>query len=172
MMEDYKECKQALKEVGVILDNTSLEDVNKIPNQFLDFIEKNQDNSYNPQIDIKKPLNQQNLQPQTIDILSLIYLKYWCENEEKRESYKKLLNENGKKEQEKAINQNNQNSQNGQNNQSQNNQNNQNNQMKNENKSNQGLNNNQYAQNRNVSIVVVKKPNLFQKMINWITGRK
>ena len=171
MMEDYKECKQALKEVGVILDNTSLEDVNKIPNQFLDFIDKNQDNNYNPQIDIKKPLNQQNLQPQTIDILSLIYLKYWCENEEKRESYKKLLNENGQNGQNNQG-QNNQNSQNGQNNQGQNNQNNQNNQMKNENKSNQGLNNNQYAQNRNVSIVVVKKPNLFQKVINWITGRK
>ena len=34
MIEDYKDCRQALKEVYVILENTNLNDLSKIPQNF------------------------------------------------------------------------------------------------------------------------------------------
>lgn len=100
-MEEYRDYKQALKEVDVILNNTNLNDVSKISVSFLQFIENNEDFEYEPIINFREPLSKQNLKTETIEILSLIYLKYWCDNEIKKKEYEDLLEKNEKEYEEK-----------------------------------------------------------------------
>lgn len=94
MLEEYKDCRQALREVYVILNNTNLNDVSKIPIEVLQFVEDNQDTEYQPEIDFEKPIEEQNLKAETLNFLSYLYLKYWCDTKEKKEQYERILKEN------------------------------------------------------------------------------
>ena len=97
MYDAYRSCKQALREVHVILDNTNLNDVSKIPLSFITFIEENEDTEYNPNITFDKPLSEQKLKMETLDILSMLYLNYWCETKEKKQEYQESLKKNEEK---------------------------------------------------------------------------
>ena len=147
MIKEYVDCRQALKEVYVILRNTNLNDVSKIPVSFLEFIEENKDDEYEPTINFYKPLAEQNLKPETINILSLIYMKYWCDTQVKKDEYKKILmDKDNLQEQhntekiEKEIKEN-----------------------------NLGLDkDDNKPMDKNVSLVVAKKGNIFKRLLNWI----
>ena len=65
----------------------------KIPKKLIDFFEKNKLLDYKPKLDHSKKLSEMNLKNKTKDILSIIYLNYWCDTEEKNK-YTKILKEN------------------------------------------------------------------------------
>ena len=94
LFNEYIESRQALKEVHIILNNTRLKDLTKIPVSFIKFIEENEDKNYEPVINFDTPLENQKLKKETWNILSMIYLKYWCENEEQKNNLLKLLKKN------------------------------------------------------------------------------
>lgn len=75
-------------EIDLIIDNMEDEYVNKIPNKLRKFIKENKKNNYIPNIDSNKSLEEQRLQKETKILLSILYMNYWCENEEEK---KKLL---------------------------------------------------------------------------------
>ena len=85
--------KKAFSEVDMILDLIDLEMKNKVSANFIKFIKEEKDNNYKPNINPELPLEEQNILPETIDILALLKLNYWCNEEEKKELLK-VLNKN------------------------------------------------------------------------------
>jgi len=93
--------KRAYSEVVTILSEIEDEYVQKIPKKVLETLQSSILEGYEPTIEISKPLTEQNLNPKTFDILACIYLNYWCENEEEKQTLLKIYSENEKKEKEK-----------------------------------------------------------------------
>lgn len=87
--------REAVTEVLDILKHMEESYISKVPKKFMEFLEKNKDKDYNPNFDHSKKLNELNLKEKTKDILAIIYMNYWCD-ENKKIEYKKLLNENEK----------------------------------------------------------------------------
>lgn len=89
--------KDAYVEVLFIIDLLDDEHKNKIPNKVREFFENNKSQNYQVNIDSSTPLEQQNLLPETVDILAMLKLNYWCTSEEEKEKLMDLLNENERK---------------------------------------------------------------------------
>lgn len=77
--DEDDEIFKALTEVKYILDYYDENIINKIPKDFLNFIEENLDKNYKPKINSFRNINTQSLLPQTRDILAIIYEKYIVE---------------------------------------------------------------------------------------------
>ena len=96
------EFRESISEVLDILNHMEKTYTDKIPKKFKEFLDKNRLENYISNIDHSQKLNEMNLKPRTKDILAVIYINYWCTNEEKID-YIKLLNENQKKYQAELI---------------------------------------------------------------------
>ena len=91
------EIKKAYSEVYEILKIVDKEYFDRIPKKFVEFLEREKDNNYIPNINENIPLEEQKLLNDTINILAMIKLDYWCSSEEEKSELLKLLNENEKK---------------------------------------------------------------------------
>lgn len=91
------EIKKAYSEVYEILKLVDKEYFDKIPKKFVEFLEREKDNNYIPNINENISLEEQKLLNDTINILAMIKLDYWCSSEEEKSELLKLLNENEKK---------------------------------------------------------------------------
>lgn len=69
---------KAYKEVVEILNNVSLESVNKIPADMIEMFKHNMDTSYNFKIDVTRSFENQVLMEETKAILANIYKDYWA----------------------------------------------------------------------------------------------
>lgn len=96
----YVELSEGISETLDILNHMDKKYTDKIPEKFKMFLEKNKSQTYVPNLDHTKKLNEINLKEKTKDILAIIYMNYWCTTEEKIE-YSNLLVENKRKQQEK-----------------------------------------------------------------------
>lgn len=94
--------KDAYVEVLSIIDLLQENQRSKIPKKLKDFFENNKNQNYQANIVPDIPLEEQDLLQETIDILAMLKLNYWCANEEKEELLS-LLNENEKKYQEELL---------------------------------------------------------------------
>lgn len=83
----------AFSETLDILNHTKKEDVEKIPIKFLEFLRINALKTYESKLDFNKSIADMNLNQKTIGILSIIYKKYWC-NAEQRKDFEKKLKQN------------------------------------------------------------------------------
>lgn len=92
--------KDAYVEVLGILALLDEEQKNRIPKKLKEFFENNKNQDYQVNIDSNIPLEEQNLLQETVDILAMLKLNYWCTNEKEKEGLFNLLNENEKKYQE------------------------------------------------------------------------
>lgn len=81
---------EAVTEILAILEHTEQEDVDKIPQKFMNFLTENSSKTYNPTFDWSKPINELNLKPKTEALLGLIYLRYWADEEGKQKFNKKI----------------------------------------------------------------------------------
>lgn len=68
--------------------------IKKIPKKMIEHFEKNKAEDYIIQINPKIPLKEQTLLKGTLEILALLNLKYWCENEEEKSKLIQKYNEN------------------------------------------------------------------------------
>lgn len=75
--------------------------VDKIPRKLINFFEENKSKDYNFKYDNTLKLNEQNLNDNTIALLAMLNLNYWCENEKHKAELLKKYNENEIKYQEK-----------------------------------------------------------------------
>lgn len=94
-----KDLKIGLAEVSYILNHMDKSDKDKISKEFLEFIEENKDKDYVPSLDYPKELNDMELSKEAKNLLAIIYMKYWCNPQQKKEFIHKLK-ENEKKYQE------------------------------------------------------------------------
>lgn len=86
---------KAFKEIYIILNRSSKEELNKIPKSFIEFIESNMDMEYNPQIDFNENFEKSVLE-ETLILLALIYRDYLISKEEREvliQNEKKQLKE-------------------------------------------------------------------------------
>lgn len=85
-----KSYSEAITEVLDILDHTRIQDVEKIPKGFINFLNKNCAKDYYPNLDYTKTINEIEIKPETRAILGTIYRNWWCSKEEK-ENYIKII---------------------------------------------------------------------------------
>ena len=92
---------KAYTEVLEIINNFSEEEFKKIPQEEIDFYNKNKDANYNFKIDINKDLASQNISRETYAILVSLYRDYFA-TEKQKQILNNLLQQNQQKlEQEK-----------------------------------------------------------------------
>lgn len=84
-------------EVDAILSIMDEKYINKIPKKLKVMFEEGKSDDYKPKINTRKSLNEQNLQRETLVILAMLCLNYWCENEEEKETLIKEYYENDKR---------------------------------------------------------------------------
>lgn len=85
-----KRYAEASCEVLNILNHMSKEDLSKVSCKFIDFLRTNASRDYIPNLDYSKNLNEMNLKEETRALLSIMYKKYWCSEEEKQVLQKRL----------------------------------------------------------------------------------
>lgn len=73
--------EQACAEMNFILNNLDLEDLEKIPKAFVQFFANNMDKNYKVNIDLDKPLYEQNLLEETKAFIKIIDLNYFTSKE-------------------------------------------------------------------------------------------
>ncbi len=76
--------RKAYTEVLYILNHMNKEYIEKVPSELLNFFEEIKESNYIVEIDNNIPLYKNNLQEYTFDILNIINLNFWCENEEQK----------------------------------------------------------------------------------------
>lgn len=87
------EYKEAINEVLDILYNSEEDLLNKVPKKLVDFWERNKSSTYKPNLNHNLPLSEMNLRDKTKSIITMIYLNYICEDEEK-DTLKGILKSN------------------------------------------------------------------------------
>ena len=95
-MEDNSQ--KAYNEVNKILSFMEQQYIDKIPNRLLEIFKSGEVKGYEPEIQIDKPLTEQNLQQRTFDFLAMLHLNYWCESEEEKQELLSIYAENDKRE--------------------------------------------------------------------------
>ena len=88
--------REGISETLDILNHMDRTYTDKIPKKFRDFLEQNQLEHYQSQLDHTQSLSEMNLQEKTKDILAVLYMNYWCNPQEKKD-YIRLLNDNERK---------------------------------------------------------------------------
>lgn len=93
----------AMAETLHYLKGICQDDMDKIPNKFMTFLEKNASQDCKCEFDYTKPLNELNLKNETRGLIAMICLNYWCVTEEQKDRFKKHLNKNEKQYQEELM---------------------------------------------------------------------
>ena len=88
----------AYAEIDEILNLLEDDYRERVPKKVRDFFKEEKMKDYHPEIDIEKPLIEQNLKRETMVLLAILNLNYWCENEKEKQRF---LNELDKNEEEK-----------------------------------------------------------------------
>lgn len=79
------EYREAIAEVLDILQHSD-DIVNRIPKNLIEFWQRNKSTTYKPNIDHSKPLNEMNLRSKTKSLITMIYLNFLCDENEKRKT--------------------------------------------------------------------------------------
>ena len=92
--------RKAYSELDEFIELLTVEEQNEIPKRLRDFFKEQKDNEYvkniNPNIEIKE----QNLMKETLILIAMLNLKYWCKDDLEKERLKSIYAENERKYQE------------------------------------------------------------------------
>lgn len=89
--------KEAYSEIDEFLKLLDEEDRNKVPEYLRKFFKDNKDLEYVKEIKKDIPIKEQNLKEETLALIALLNLKYWCDDEEERQRLIKIYSENEEK---------------------------------------------------------------------------
>ena len=87
----------AYAEVDYIIHHMNEKYISKVPEKLLNFFSVIKDPEYVVHVDPRVPLQNQNLKKYTLELLALIHLKYWCEDEDRRKMLYERMMENQRK---------------------------------------------------------------------------
>ena len=90
----------AMAETLHYLKGISQDDINRIPDKFMNFLKNNASQNYECKFDYTRPLKELNLKNETRGLIAMICLNYWCETEEQKDAFREHLNKNEKQYQE------------------------------------------------------------------------
>ena len=86
----------AYSEIFEILSLMEEEDKEKVPQEVRDFFEEQRMKEYKPNIRTDIPLTEQNLRRETVVLLTILVINYWCDSEEEKQSFINELEKNEK----------------------------------------------------------------------------
>ena len=92
--------RQAYSEIDEFLGLLSDEQRNKIPQKLREFFREEKDENYIKGISPTEPIKNQNLKEETLGIIALLNLQYWCEDENEKKRLKEVYAKNEKRYQE------------------------------------------------------------------------
>lgn len=90
----------AMSETLHYLKGINQNDLDIIPNKFIQFLNDNCSIDYECNFDYTKPLKELDISNEARGLIAMICLNYWCTDEEQKEMFKKHLTENELKYQE------------------------------------------------------------------------
>lgn len=96
--------KKIYSEVYQVLKLLGNEYIDKLPNSLFNMLKEKRNISYTPQYIEDIPLNKQNIKKETLAIIALLHLNYWCENEKEKIELKQILKNNEDKYQQELRN--------------------------------------------------------------------
>ncbi len=86
--------KEIYSEVYQVLSLLGNEYIDKLPNSLFNMLKEKKNISYTPQYIEDIPLNKQNIKKETLAIIALLHLNYWCDNEKEKLELKQILKNN------------------------------------------------------------------------------
>lgn len=86
--------KEIYSEVYQILNLLGNDYIDKLPNSLINMLREKREINYNPEYTDDMPLNEQNIKKETMSIIALLYLNYWCEDENEKLEVKQILKSN------------------------------------------------------------------------------
>lgn len=89
-----RKTKEIYSEVYQVLNLLGNEYIDKLPKSLFNMLEKKRDINYEPKYTEDIPLNKQNIKNETISIIALLHLNYWCENENEKFELKQIFKNN------------------------------------------------------------------------------
>lgn len=89
--------RQAYSEIDEFLGLLSIEQRNKIPQKLREFFKEEKDTNYKKGINPELPIKNQNLKEETLGIIALLNLQYWCEDENEKQRLKEIYVKNEEK---------------------------------------------------------------------------
>jgi hypothetical protein len=95
--EMTNEYKRTLCDIDIILNELKDEEKNMIPLKLRNIIHDNRLEGYQSQIRTDIPIEQQQLHPDTQAFLAMLYLNYWCKDENEKKELRTILVDNEEK---------------------------------------------------------------------------
>ena len=89
--------RQAYSEVDEFIELLDEYEKYQIPEKLREFFKKEKDNKYYKGINPNIPIKDQGLKEETLAILALLNLQYWCDDEEEKKRLEKIYSENDEK---------------------------------------------------------------------------
>jgi len=89
--------REIYSEVNAMLDMLGEEYVNKLPNSLFNTIREESLKEYTPIYNPSIALQEQSIKRETLSMIALLHINYWCNTEEEKESLKSLFNSNESK---------------------------------------------------------------------------
>ena len=93
--------RQAYTEIDNFIELLDEYNRNKVPKKLREYFKKEKDNTYTKIIDPNIPIKEQNLKEETLALIAMLNLLYWCEDEEEKQRLKKIYSDNEIKHQQK-----------------------------------------------------------------------
>lgn len=88
------ETKEIYSEVYQLLNLLGNEYICKLPSSLFDMLKEKRDINYTPTYTEDMLSDRHNIRKETISIIVLLYLNYWCENEKEKLELKQILKSN------------------------------------------------------------------------------
>lgn len=89
--------RQAYSEVDEFIELLDDYEKYQVPDKLREFFKKEKDPNYYKGINPNIPIKNQNLKEETLAIIALLNLQYWCDDEDEKERLKKVYAENEEK---------------------------------------------------------------------------
>jgi hypothetical protein len=139
----------AYAEVDEILNLLEKEYRERVPEKIRNFFKEEKMPDYNPKIEIGKQLTEQNLKRETMVLLAILNINYWCDSEEEKQMFidEMAKNEEEKRELEEKYNPD----------------------KLFKNRKNNNLSSDNADETQNISLVEYKKQGIFKRILEKIT---
>lgn len=95
-MKITKSTRIAYAEIDSFIELLPKAEKEKIPNNLLKYFKEEKDKETVKKLSLDIPLEKQNLQEDTWNLIAIIYLKYLCEDEEEKKELEQIYDENEK----------------------------------------------------------------------------
>ena len=89
--------RQAYTEIDTFIELLDEYNRNKIPKKLREYFKSEKDINYIKNINPNQPIKEQNLKEETLALIAMLNLQYWCEDESEKQKFKSIYEENEKK---------------------------------------------------------------------------